>query len=908
MSIKWTTDKVRTTWLNFFKSYNHHILASASLVPNDDPSLLWINSGVATLKPYFDGRQTPVAKRLVNSQKAIRTNDIENIGLTARHQTFFEMLGNFSIGDYFKKEAIIWGWEFLTSKKWLNLDANLLYVTVFNEDEETYDLWLNTIKLSKEHIIKGTRVTNFWDMGQGPCGPNTEIYYDRGIKYDAKNIGLKLLKDDIENDRYIEIWNIVFSQFNNDGKNNYTDLPRKNIDTGAGLERLVAILQDVPTNFDTDLFQTIIHECEKLTIVRYDINNYFIEDTKQKNINIAFKIIADHIRCLVFAISDGVFPSNKDRGYVLRRLIRRAVVYGQKLNINEPFLFKLVPIIVKLMGQHYHELHEKIELVTNIIKSEELKFWTTLLTGKQLLLQVIKENKKVDAAAAFKLFDTYGYPIELTLEITNEENATVDLKGFQKLLNNSKDNTRKVRINHQALTVQSSLLTNLKVASTFIGYEKEQVTTNIVFMFKSEQAVKSLNNENGYLILNETPFYAEKGGQAADDGVIKGAKGTASVIDVQQGPQKQHIHQVEVKGKLTQEDIVQVQINSSHRLYTRKNHSGTHLLHAALRKLLGLHVMQSGSFNNYQYLRLDFSHYESLTLEQIISLEQQVSKWIKGNYPCEIIHCRYEEAIKIGALAFFGEKYEEEVRVIKFGNFSIELCGGTHCTNSQEVEQLIITSVESKGSGSYRIHALTSYKTVTEYLTQQLLIIKEQSNNVLIQYQNNKNSVLQEPAIEKIHHAINKLQVVAADWRKGKTLILQLQSLFKKWQINVDELNRQQTIKKYLTLVPKIESNYQLLIANFENLDIKTVREIIEHYRNQYQNIIIIVINKINNQEYLLLVASSKELHNNKQYQSNIILQKILNIYNGKGGGSPVLAQGKIDKFITEKEIIKNIL
>ncbi|WP_342257441.1 alanine--tRNA ligase [Spiroplasma endosymbiont of Nomada ruficornis] len=907
MSIKWTTDKVRTTWLNFFKSYDHHILESASLVPNDDPSLLWINSGVATLKPYFDGRQTPIAKRLANSQKAIRTNDIENIGITARHQTFFEMLGNFSIGDYFKKEAIVWGWEFLTSKKWLNLDANLLYVTVLNEDEETYNLWLNIIKLPKERIIKGTRSTNFWDMGQGSCGPNTEIYYDRGIKYDPKNIGIKLLKDDIENDRYIEIWNIVFSQFNNDGKNNYTDLPRKNIDTGAGLERLVAILQDVPTNFDTDLFQNIIHECEKLTNFRYDINNYFTQEIKQKTINTAFKIIADHIRCLVFAISDGVFPSNKDRGYVLRRLIRRAVVYGQKLNINEPFFFKLVSIIIKVMGQHYQELHKKVDLVTNIIKIEELKFWTTLITGKQLLLQVIKDNKKVDATAAFKLFDTYGYPIELTLEIANEENATVDLKGFQKLLDNSKDNTRKVRINHQALTIQSSLLTNLKVPSTFVGYDKEQINTNIVFMFKSEHEVKFLKNEKGYLILNETPFYAEKGGQASDDGIIKGENGTASVIDVQQGPQKQHIHQVEVKGELTQTEIVEAQINSSHRFYTRKNHSGTHLLHAALRKLLGLHVMQSGSFNNYQYLRLDFSHYEMLTLEQIISIEQQVSKWIKCKYPCEIIYCTYEEAIKIGALAFFGEKYEEKVRVIKFGDFSIELCGGTHCYNSQEVEQLLITNVESKGSGSYRIHALTSLKTINEYLTQQIMMIKEQSNSLFIQYQKNKDNCMQEEEIEKIYDAINNLKVVATDWRKGKMLLLELHGLFKKWQINFEELNRQKIVKKYLTLVPKNENIYKLLIANFENLDIKTLREIIEHYRNQYQNIIIIFINKINNQEYLVLVASSKELHNNKQYQSNNILQKILKTYNGKGGGSPILAQGKIDKFITEKEINKII-
>lgn len=905
MSIKWTTDKVRTAWLNFFKNYHHLELPSASLVPNDDPSLLWINSGVATLKPYFDGRSTPIAKRLVNCQKAIRTNDIENIGITARHQTFFEMLGNFAIGDYFKVEAITWAWEFLTSTKWLNLDPNLLYVTVFNQDHETYDLWLNTIKLPKNHIIKGTRKTNFWDMGQGPCGPNTEIYYDRGTKYDQQNIGIKLLQDDMENDRYIEIWNIVFSQFNNDGKNNYSDLPRKNIDTGAGLERLVAILQDVPTNFDTDLFQTIIHSCEKLTNIRYDINNYFTNEPQQKTINIAFKIIADHIRCLVFAISDGVFPSNKDRGYVLRRLIRRAVVYGQKLGINEPFLFKLVPVIVKVMGKHYCELHNKNYLITTIIKNEELKFWTTLNTGKQLLLLEIKKHKKVDAISAFRLFDTYGYPIELTLEIAQEMHAEVDLKGFEKLLENSKENTRKARINHQALTIQSSLLTNLQVDSTFVGYEYDQTKTNINFMFKDKKQVTSLTNESGFLILQATPFYAQKGGQAADDGAIIGKNGSAYVSDVQQAPQKQHIHQVTVTGTLSTTDIVTAAIDNNHRLYTQKNHSGTHLLHAALRKVLGQHVMQAGSFNNHQYLRLDFSHYENITSEQLIDIERQVTIWIKSNTKCEVIHCSYDNAIKIGALAFFGEKYDETVRVIKFGDFSIELCGGTHCHNSKEVEQLLITSIESKGSGIYRINALTSYQTINEYLIQQILTIQTESTHYFNQYQNLKNNANQDLTIENIVKTISKLQPCTNDWRHGKLLITQLQSLFKKWRINNQELQRCVNLKQYLNLVPIVKTQYQLLIAHFNNLDVKTLRELMEHYRNQYQSIIIIFINKVSLQENLILVASSKELHSNKKYQSNVILQKILKAYDGKGGGTLLLGQGKINKPISNDDIVK---
>lgn len=905
MKSTWTTDKLRTAWIEFFKSKDHHFLASASLVPNEDPSLLWINSGVATLKPYFEGKKNPPSLRLVNSQKAIRTNDIENVGLTARHHTFFEMLGNFSIGDYFKKDAVVWAWEFLTSPKWLNLDPEKLYITVYNEDQETYDLWLNTIKVSKDHIIKGTRVTNFWDMGQGPCGPNTEIYYDRGLKYDPKKQGLKLLIDDIENDRYIEIWNIVFSQFNNDGFNNYSELPRKNIDTGAGLERIISILQDVPTNFDTEVFQTIIRACEKLTPYKYEIDNYFVKNEKQTTINTAFKIISDHIRCLVFAISDGVFPSNKTRGYILRRLIRRAEIYGQKLDINQPFLFTLVNQVIKAMGNHYSELHQQEQLIVDVVRNEEIKFWQTLVSGKQLLLKIIDEEKTISGENAFKLFDTFGYPIELTKEIAQEYQVQVDLKTFEQLLEKHKDNARNARSNVQALAQQSALLTNLNLTSEFVGYEKDLVDdAKIIFLFKDEHEVKELNNNKGYLILNKTPFYAEKGGQAADDGIITGEHGYAHVLDVQSGPNNLNVHYLDVNGKLSKNDIVTAHINEEKRFFTRKNHSGTHLLHSALRTILGTHVMQSGSFNNQDYLRLDFSHFQNVSEEQINKLEQQVQTWINGAYPCEILHLPHEEAIKIGALAFFGEKYDAIVRIIKFGDFSIELCGGTHCHNTKEVEQLLITNIESKGSGSYRVHALTSFKTINKFLETKINELKLISKSLQDKYLQTKT---QNKDLEVCFKKINALTVDKDSWRLGKKLLNQLKDTFKKWEKELKNNQEQAMENQYLKLQPIQQADgSKLLIHQFDNVNINVLKNISDHYRNLYQNLTIIFLNNLNQNLTLVIVAISKDLLVNKG-DANEILQKILLPFNGKGGGNNLMSQGKINQKINVHDINKII-
>lgn len=903
--MKWTTDKLRAKWLEFFQSKGHYLLPTASLVPKDDRSLLWINSGVANLKPYFEGKQTPPAPRLVNSQKAIRTNDIENVGLTARHHTFFEMLGNFSIGDYFKKEAIIWAWEFLTNKNWLHLNPEKLYVTVFSEDQETSQIWLNEIKIPKDHLILGSRTTNFWDMGQGPCGPNTEIYYDRGTKYDQDQIGLKLLQDDIENDRYIEIWNIVFSQYNNDGFNNYTDLPRKNIDTGAGLERIVAVLQDVPTNFDTDLFQAIIKKCQTFSQYHYDINNYFTNEPKQTAINTAFKIISDHIRCLTFAIADGVFPSNKTRGYILRRLIRRAEIYGQKLGINKPFLYLLVPTVIEQMAAYYQELKTKGQLIVNVIKNEEIKFWQTLVAGKELLLKIIHENRTISGANAFKLFDTFGFPIELTQELAQENKVDVDLESFYSLLNQHKVNARNAQGEIKALAEQNPLLVNLSLKSNFVGYQQERLdNSKIILLFKTDnQEVQSLENTNGYLILDQTPFYAERGGQAADTGEITGENGYAHVLDVQ-AVNNFNIHYLEVIGKLSKNELVIAKINQLKRYYTRKNHSGTHLLHAALRMILGSHVMQSGSFNNEQSLRLDFSHFTTVTENQIIELETQVQQWIAAAVPAEVFHLTHDEALKLGALAFFGEKYQQIVRVVKFGDFSIELCGGTHCANSQEVEDLLITSVESKGSGSYRIQALTSFKTIKAFLNQEMKQMKQVSDNFASFYQQHR-KLKADSKLEQQLTIFTKFSATKTDWRMAKKLLPELQEQYRKWKKVIDERLEQDQAQAFLHLKPIISNDGKnLLIQQFQNFNLNVLKNLSDYYRNRYQDLIIIFLNQIaDNNETLILVAISKTLVA-ENYDAKAILMTVLQSFPGQGGGTNLLSQGKIQGIISSEQVI----
>ncbi|WP_434341830.1 alanine--tRNA ligase [Mycoplasma putrefaciens] len=893
---KLTADQIRQMWLDFFKSKQHYFLEPVSLIPVDDPSLLWINSGVATLKPYFDGRKTPPSPRLTNSQKSIRTNDIENVGVTARHHTMFEMLGNFSIGDYFKQKAIHLAWELLTSPQWFAIDKNKLYITVFNEDLEAYKIWTEEINIPKDHIFKLSRDTNFWDVGQGPCGPNTEIFYDRGQKWDPNNIGPKLISDDIENDRYIEVWNIVFSQFNNNGNNNYTELPRKNIDTGAGLERLASIFQDTPTNFETDIFWPTIKKVETICDpkFKYSFDNYFNPKAKQTRINTAFKVIADHIRACTFAISDGVFPGNKDRGYIIRRLIRRSSIFGRELGISKAFLYTLVSQVVSAMKEFYPYLEQKQALVEQTIKAEEEKFLKTLSKGYELLEQIIKDEQQVSAKHALLLFESYGFPIEQTLEISQQHNVQVDVEGFEQLLEQARDTARKARKDLKAWDKQNELFTKLDVESEFTGWnETSRSDAKIVYMFTNNKQIDSITDSEAYVILDKTPFYAEKGGQAADTGVISNNNANAIVVDVQQGPKHQHIHRIEVSGTLKVGDVVSAGVDQDKRFYTMKNHSGTHMIHAALREVLGNSVMQSGSYNDEHGLRIDFTFNRLATSQELEQAEKLVLEKINQHIDRETYFCSLQDSInKYHALAFFTEKYDDIVRVVKFGDFSSELCGGTHVDNTSEIEDFIITGLESKGSGLYRIKALTSNKAVSEYLNEQFKLVKDDTENIIEKYNQNK-TILENKMIEEVFSEIKSLTITKQNLVVIKELLAKLKELFKDYDKKVSDLLTASKLSQFNNLKPELNQNGVNEIKLFtKDLTIKDLKQLADDLRNKYNDLIVILASQTSDTNFIVVGVS-------ESLQSKYKAIDIFNNLEGletKGGGNANLAQGKYIK------------
>ncbi|AGR41619.1 alanine--tRNA ligase [Spiroplasma taiwanense] len=888
---KLLSNEIRKMWLDFFKSKNHFFLEPVSLVPVDDPSLLWINSGVATLKPYFDGRMNPPSPRLTNSQKSIRTNDIQNVGVTARHQTMFEMLGNFSIGDYFKKEAIEMAWELLTSNKWFGMNPELLYITVFEEDKEAYNIWTKIIGIKEDHIFKGTKETNFWDVGQGPCGPNTEIFFDRGIRWDPKNIGSKLLKDDIENDRYVEIWNIVFSQFNNDGNNNYTELPRKNIDTGAGLERIVSVFQETPTNFETDIFLPTIKKIEELCdkSFKYSIDNYFNEKIEQTKINTAFKVIADHIRATVFAISDGVFPGNKDRGYIIRRLIRRSSVYGRKLGIANAFLYLLVDEVINTMSFFYPYLKEKSESIKEVIKSEEIRFLSTLSKGYDSLEIIMEKEKKISDKNALLLFESFGFPIELTVELATEKNIEVDIKGYEKLLEDSKELARNSRKNEKAWNKQSAILTNLDIKSDFVGYDLEEIITKVNFIFEEEVILNSAENKIVFLTLDESPFYAEKGGQAADTGVlIDDNMNRHNVLDVQVGPNKQHIHKVQINGILNIGDKVIAKIDSEKRYYTMKNHSGTHLLQSSIQEVLGKNALQSGSYNDENGLRIDISYNRLPSQEEIEKIHNVMTREINNQIPRQIIYCSLDEAVeKHNALALFTEKYGSEVRVIKFGNFSCELCGGTHVENSKDIEDLLITEVESKGSGVYRYHAVTSHSGVSLFLREQFLKQKNEISGLINKFDNWKNR-LKNYEIEEAINEINNISVNKNNLFSLKTKVNELKNSFKIYQKEIEDILLEEKLIKYNNISPILDKGINEISLEINDLDMKELKALADKLQNKFDNLIIKFVNKQNG---IYIVSVSESI--SSQFKA-IEIFKNTKDFKVKGGGNETFAQGKI--------------
>ncbi|MBG9549475.1 MAG: alanine--tRNA ligase [Bacillota bacterium] len=716
--------EIRRMFLDFFKEKGHAVEPSASLVPHEDPSLLWINSGVATLKKYFDGRVIPENPRITNAQKSIRTNDIENVGKTARHHTFFEMLGNFSIGDYFKEEAIVWAWEFLTDKKWIGFAEEKLSVTIHPEDNEAFNIWREKVGVPEERIIR--LEGNFWDIGEGPSGPNTEIFYDRGTEYgnDAED---PELYPGGENERYLEVWNLVFSEFNHNPDGTYTPLPKKNIDTGMGLERMASVVQNVPTNFDTDLFMPIIRGTEEISGRKYG---------SSKETDVAFKIIADHIRTVAFAVGDGALPSNEGRGYVLRRLLRRAVRYAKQININEPFMYQLVPVVGEIMNDFYPEVKEKTEFIQKVIKNEEERFHETLHEGLAIFSSVIKKEKEkgsvtIQGEDVFRLYDTYGFPVELTEEYAEEEGMKVDHAGFEKEMEGQRERARSARQDVDSMQVQGGVLGELKTESQFVGYDKLQTNATIAAIVKDGQLIEEAHaGEEIQLILDETPFYAESGGQIADQGTLEAEGLKVSIKDVQKAPNGQNLHRAVVeKGTLKAEASVLASVNEQIRSKIIKNHTATHLLHQALKDVLGGHVNQAGSLVGPDRLRFDFSHFGQINSEELEKIEAIVNEQIWKSLEVDINYKDIDEAKAMGAMALFGEKYGKIVRVVQVGDYSLELCGGCHVPNTASIGLFKIQSESGIGAGTRRIEAVTG-ESAYKLMNDQITVLKEASGKL----------------------------------------------------------------------------------------------------------------------------------------------------------------------------------
>ncbi|WP_088815295.1 MULTISPECIES: alanine--tRNA ligase [Listeria] len=862
-----TSSEVRQMFLDFFKEKGHTVEPSAPLVPVNDPTLLWINSGVATMKKYFDGSVIPDNPRLVNAQKSIRTNDIENVGKTARHHTFFEMLGNFSIGDYFKEGAIEFAWEFLTSPKWLGFDPEKLYVTVYPEDKEAKTIWKEKIGLTDEHIVEIE--DNFWDIGGGPCGPDSEIFYDRGEAF-GNDANDPELYPGGENERYLEIWNLVFSQFNHNPDGSYTPLPKQNIDTGMGLERVVSIIQGAKTNFETDLFMPIIREVELISGEKYGV-------TDEKDV--AFKVIADHIRTVAFATGDGALPSNEGRGYVLRRLLRRAVRYAKQLGISEPFMFKLVPTVGKIMNAFYPEVEKQQAFIEKVIRSEEERFHETLNEGLAILEDILQEAKSgkgiISGKDIFKLYDTYGFPVELTEEYGLDHGLKIDHEGFEAEMKLQRDRAREARADVQSMQVQGELLANLTDESTFVGYGQTVVDSMILHIIQEDQLVsEAVAGSDVQVMFKETPFYAESGGQVADHGTVQSDAGLAFVKDVQKAPNKQNLHQILVKeGVLKVGDKVQLTVDEYDRKKTVKNHTATHLLHRALKDVLGEHVNQAGSLVAPDRLRFDFSHFGQITEEELSKMETIVNEKIWAQLAVDIREMPIDEAKALGAMALFGEKYGDVVRVVKIGDYSIELCGGVHVKNTAEIGLFKIQSETGIGAGTRRIEALTG-EAAYHFVTEQENTLKEVAKILKAKASD---------APQKMEQLQNELREVR---RENDSLQAKLASA-----ASADIFAGAEEIDGVKVIHKQVNAK-----------DMASLRQFADNWKDKKMDGVL-VLGAVSGEKVNLIAAVSKEaieagLHAGK------IIKEVATICGGNGGGKPDLAQaGGKDPALLEKAL-----
>ena len=846
-----TSQEVRQMFLDFFKSKGHVIEPSVSLVPVNDPTLLWINSGVATLKKYFDGSVIPENPRITNAQKAIRTNDIENVGKTARHHTMFEMLGNFSIGDYFRKEAIEWGFELLTSSEWFEFPVEKLYMTYYPADMDSYNRWIE-VGVSPDHLIPIE--DNFWEIGAGPSGPDTEIFFDRGEAFDPENIGLKLLAEDIENDRYIEIWNIVLSQFNANPsvpRSEYEELPHKNIDTGMGLERMVAVIQGAHTNFETDLFMPIIRQIEQLSGKTYD----------PYGDSMSFKVIADHIRSLSFAIGDGALPGNEGRGYVLRRLLRRAVMHGRKLGINDTFLYKLVKVVGDIMQSYYPEVLEKREFIEKIVTREEETFARTIDAGSKLFDEVITKLKAenqatLDGADIFKLYDTYGFPVELTEELAEDAGFKIDHAGFEAAMKAQQERARAAVVKGGSMNKQSEVLTALSVTSEF-SYTAQKLSSPLTAIVQDDKRVKTAKGL-AQVVFAETPFYAEMGGQVADHGVIMDQAGVvvATVTDVQKAPNGQPLHTVEIVTELFENETYTLAIDLKRRNSVIKNHTATHLLHAALHTILGNHATQAGSLNEVDFLRFDFTHFSAVTADELTEIEHQVNEEIWNAIDVLTVETDVATAKEMGALALFGEKYGKTVRVVTIGDYSVELCGGTHVGNTSEIGLFKIIKEEGIGSGTRRIIALTGQKAFEDFKDQEA-ILKD---------------------IQGLVKSPQASQTVAK--------VENLQADLKEAQKNLESLSAKMVSAQSDELFQNVETanGITYIAAKVAAKDAGSLRSLADIWKQKNSSDVLVLVAQIGEKANLLVASQSGDV------KSGNLVKALAPFIDGRGGGKPDMA------------------
>ena len=844
--------QIRQMWLDFWKSKGHSVEPSANLVPVNDPTLLWINSGVATLKKYFDGSVIPENPRITNAQKSIRTNDIENVGKTARHHTMFEMLGNFSIGDYFRDEAIEWGYELLTSPEWFAFPKDKLYMTYYPDDKDSYNRWI-ACGVDPSHLIP--LEGNFWEIGAGPSGPDTEIFFDRGPDFDPENIGIRLLEEDLENDRYIEIWNIVLSQFNADPavpRSEYKELPNKNIDTGAGLERFAAVIQGAKTNFETDLFMPIIREVEKISGKTYDPDGD----------NMSFKVIADHIRALSFAIGDGALPGNEGRGYVLRRLLRRAVMHGRRLGINETFLYKLVPTVGQIMESYYPEVLEKRDFIEKIIKREEETFARTIDAGSGHLDHLLAQLKEagqdtLEGKDIFKLYDTYGFPVELTEEMAEDQGFKIDHEGFQAAMKEQQERARASVVKGGSMGMQNETLAGIIEPSVF-DYEKEVLDSQLSVIITDNERSEVVSEGQALLVFAQTPFYAEMGGQVADQGVIKNAKGdiVARVTDVQKAPNGQALHTVDVLASLAVGTTYTLEIDSKRRRAVEKNHTATHLLHAALHNVIGEHATQAGSLNDEAVLRFDFTHFEAVTADELRRIEEEVNQQIWNAIPVETVETDIDTAKAMGAMALFGEKYGKNVRVVKIGDYSIELCGGTHLGNTAEIGLFKIVKEEGIGSGTRRIFAVTGQGAFEAYRAQ-------------------------EDALKEVAKAVKAPQLKDAP---GKVVALTEQ--VRELQKEVAELKEKAAAAAAGDVFKDIKesSGLRYIASQVSVSDAGALRTFADNWKQKDYSDVLVLVASIGDKVNLLVASKSKSVH------AGNLIKDLAPIVSGRGGGKPDMA------------------